>query len=110
MYLICLLIALVHYAIGFSLRSCIYEPVNGDIYTAKRIKSNRARKKTPRWQAVLFILGLPIPILNVFLGLLTIAWGIPDFERDEFYVFGNKLIPNFIRKIINFFIKPLWGE
>lgn len=106
MYLILLLISLVLYAIGFSLRSCVYEPVNGDIFMAKRIRSHRIRKKTPRWQAVLFILGLPIPILNVFLGCSTIAWGLPDLEEDEFYVFKGKLI----RKLINFFKKPLWAE
>lgn len=110
MYLTCLLISLVLYAIGFSLRSCLYEPVNGDIFMAKRIRSHRIRKKTPRWQAVLFILGLPIPILNILFGVIAVAWGVPDLEDDEFYVFENKLISNFIRKIINFFNKPLWVE
>lgn len=110
MYLTYLLISLVLYAIGFSLRSCLYEPVNGDTYICRYSKIYRARKKTPRWHAILFIIGFPIPVLNVFLGFFTIAWGLPDREKDEFYVFENKLISNFIRKIINFFNKPLWEE
>lgn len=110
MYLTCLLISLVLYAIGFSLRSCLYEPVNGDTYMARCLKTHRTRKKTPRWHAILFIIGFPIPVLNVFLGFFTVAWGLPDRENSEFYVFENKLIPNFIRKIINFFNKPLWVE
>ena len=73
---------------------------------AKRIRSHRARKKTPRWHAILFIIGFPMPLLNVFLGFYAVAWGLPNRDKGEFYVFKGKLI----RKLINFFKKPLWAE
>lgn len=105
------IISLILYIIGFTLRSCLYKTVSGyskDIPLAKKSKKYRSKVYTPMWHILLFILGFFIPIVNIFIGCVCIAWGSPDY--NEFFYFPDNKVSRFFGKIHSFLIKPIWQE
>ena len=97
------LIALILYIIGFIFRSCLYETVSGyskDIPLARNSPKLRKRVKTPRYYLVYFIFAFLIPVANVFVGFLCIAWSLPG--DNQFLYFLNSKISKLLTKYTTF--------
>lgn len=102
------LIALILYIIGFTLRFCLYETTSWrTIDLAKKDPRYRYKKKTPVWHLLLFILIYFIPIVNIFGGCISIAWGLPD-DNSEFHLWKENALSRLFGKIYKFMTNSAW--
>lgn len=104
------IIALILYIIGFTLRSCLYRTITNSWRTvdlAKEDPSHRYKKKIPIWQLFLFVFVYFIPIVNIFGGCISIAWGMAD-DDSEFYLWEENALSRLFGKIYNFLTKSAW--
>lgn len=105
------LIALILYIIGFILRSCLYKTTTNSWRTidlAKEDPRYRYKKKTPVWHILIFILLYFIPFLNIAIGVVSLAWGLPDNDSAEFNLWEDNMFSKILGKIANFLTKEVW--
>lgn len=90
---------------GFTLRFCLYQPIlkhcyYDDVLIAQQNSKYRKKVPIPVWIVILFIIGFIIPVLNVTVGGLCMAWGWVE-ERHQFHLCKTSF-SKFVKKIVDF--------